>query len=167
MKIQNLNVRFKDNVVYDDFSIEFDNSKITCILGPSGCGKTTLLNVLTNNVQYIGNVLEKEKFSYVFQNPRLIDSITVEENLKFVLNKEDYSNSEGPNYTSHAYISIVSTTAISKISDTVNTDHFSELTETLKSLGYKAVDIKKVLSGIDPNKTLENQVKDALKLLLK
>ena len=45
MKIQNLSVRFKDNVVYDNFSIDFDNQKITCILGPSGCGKTTLLNV--------------------------------------------------------------------------------------------------------------------------
>ena len=90
MKIQDLSVRFKDNVVYDNFSIDFDNKKITCILGPSGCGKTTLLNVLTNNVKYEGKVLDLEKFAYVFQNSRLIESITVEENLKFVINKEDY-----------------------------------------------------------------------------
>ena len=90
MKIQNLSVSFKDNQVYKDFSIDFDNSKITCILGPSGCGKTTLLNVLANNVQYTGNVDNLEKISYVFQNSRLIESITVEENLKFVINKEDY-----------------------------------------------------------------------------
>lgn len=44
---------------------------------------------------------------------------------------------------------------------------YTELTETLKSLGYKQTDIKKVLPGIDVNKTLEEQVKDALKLLLK
>lgn len=43
-------------------------------------------------------------------------------------NKEVYSNSEGPNYTSHAYISIVSTTAISKITDTVDTDLTNFLT---------------------------------------
>ena len=91
MKIQNLSVRFKANVVYDNFAIDFDNQKITCILGPSGCGKTTLLNVLTNNVKYEGIVLDLEKFAYVFQNSRLIESITVEDNLKFVINKEDYS----------------------------------------------------------------------------
>ena len=90
MKINNLSVRFKDNVVYDNFSVDFNNQKITCILGPSGCGKTTLLNVLTNNVKYEGNVLDLEKFAYVFQNSRLIESINVEENLKFVINKEDY-----------------------------------------------------------------------------
>ena len=90
MKISNLNVRFKDNIVYDNFSIEFANDKITCILGPSGCGKTTLLNVLTNNVKYEGNVQDLEKISYVFQNSRLIESLSVEENLKFVISKEDY-----------------------------------------------------------------------------
>ncbi len=44
---------------------------------------------------------------------------------------------------------------------------YKELTETLKSLGYKTADIKKILPNIDVSKTLEVQVKDALKLLLK
>ncbi len=44
---------------------------------------------------------------------------------------------------------------------------FTELSETLKSLGYKQADIKKILPSIDVSKTLESQVKDALKLLLK
>lgn len=44
---------------------------------------------------------------------------------------------------------------------------YTELTETLKSLGYKPVDIKKILPNIDVSKTLESQVKEALKLLLK
>ena len=48
-----------------------------------------------------------------------------------------------------------------------NKDNFIELTETLKSLGYKAPDIKKILPSIDIGKSLEEQVKDALKLLLK
>ena len=46
-------------------------------------------------------------------------------------------------------------------------DNFNELTDTLKSLGYKAPDIKKILPNIDSSKPLEQQVKDALKLLLK
>lgn len=44
---------------------------------------------------------------------------------------------------------------------------YTELTETLKSLGYKPADIKKILPNIDASKTLESQVKEALKLLLK
>lgn len=44
---------------------------------------------------------------------------------------------------------------------------FTALSETLKSLGYKPADIKRILPSIDGNKSLEAQVKDALKLLLK
>ena len=42
-----------------------------------------------------------------------------------------------------------------------------ELVETLKALGYKGSDIKKILPNIDSTKTLEEQIKDALKLMLK
>lgn len=43
----------------------------------------------------------------------------------------------------------------------------TELTETLKSLGYKPADIKRISKDIDPNLSIENQVKEALKLLLR
>lgn len=43
----------------------------------------------------------------------------------------------------------------------------SELVEALKALGYKASDINKILSKIDNTKSLEEQIKEALKLLLK
>ena len=46
-------------------------------------------------------------------------------------------------------------------------NNFEELTETLKSLGYKPNDIKKVFSKLDASLSLEKQVKEALKLLLK
>ncbi len=42
-----------------------------------------------------------------------------------------------------------------------------ELVSVLESLGYKAVDINKIVPNVDKNKTIEEQVKDALKLLLK
>lgn len=47
-----------------------------------------------------------------------------------------------------------------------NSDSF-ELVSVLESLGYKSVDINKVISSIDKTKSIEDQVKDALKLLLK
>lgn len=45
--------------------------------------------------------------------------------------------------------------------------NFDELIDVLESLGYKNSEIKKVLNNIDINKSLEEQVKEALKLLLK
>ena len=44
---------------------------------------------------------------------------------------------------------------------------FEELKEVLLGLGYKMPDIKRILPSIDKNKRVEDQVKDALKLLLK
>ena len=52
-------------------------------------------------------------------------------------------------------------------SENDNKKDFTALTDTLKSLGYKPADIKKILPNIDDGKNLEAQVKDALKLLLK
>ena len=45
--------------------------------------------------------------------------------------------------------------------------NFDELIDVLESLGYKNSEIKKIIPNIDSSKSLEDQVKDALKLLLK
>ncbi len=42
-----------------------------------------------------------------------------------------------------------------------------ELVETLKSLGYKQADINRIIPSINNNDKIENQIKEALKLLLK
>ena len=46
-------------------------------------------------------------------------------------------------------------------------DSSSELRDVLVGLGYKQIDIKKIIKKVDNTKSLEDQVKDALKLLLK
>lgn len=46
-------------------------------------------------------------------------------------------------------------------------DDTQDLIDTLSALGYKNVEIKKVISQIDKSNSLEEQVKEALKLLLK
>ena len=52
---------------------------------------------------------------------------------------------------------------------TTQTDLFqydsSELIEVLSSLGYKSNDIKRIIDKVDNNLSLENQIKEALKLL--
>ena len=50
--------------------------------------------------------------------------------------------------------------------NTIKQDN-KELNDALLSLGYKSVDIKKVIDKVDTNNSVENQIKEALKLLLK
>ncbi len=53
------------------------------------------------------------------------------------------------------------------ISSSEEEDSRDDLISVLENLGYKTAEIKKVLPNIDASNTLENQVKEALKLLLK
>ncbi len=71
---------------YIDFS--FQESSIIAILGPSGCGKTTILNLLSGIAAPDSGTLEGfagKNFSYCFQEPRLLDWLTVEENMRYAL----------------------------------------------------------------------------------
>lgn len=53
------------------------------------------------------------------------------------------------------------------VSNEANAANNKELIEALKALGYKLNDINKILGKIDNSKTIEQQIKDSLKLLLK
>lgn len=84
MKINNLSVSYDDKKVLENFDIEFEKDKITVLMGASGVGKTTLLNCIARLVEYRGEI-EEGKVSYMFQEPRLIEPLTVYDNLLFVL----------------------------------------------------------------------------------
>lgn len=51
--------------------------------------------------------------------------------------------------------------------ESTDTNDSFELISVLESLGYKSQDINKIVPNVDKSKTIEEQVKDALKLLLK
>lgn len=53
------------------------------------------------------------------------------------------------------------------VSSNIEKQSNEELMETLKALGYKNNDINKVIKNIDTSLSIEKQVKEALKLLLK
>ena len=91
LKLININKSYDGLSIFEDFNIEFQEGKISCILGPSGCGKTTLLNIIGGLIKIDSGTMEgfeDKSFSYIFQEPRLLPWKTVEDNIEFVLSRE-------------------------------------------------------------------------------
>lgn len=77
--------------VLDSFSLDFPRGKVTVVLGPSGCGKTTLLNILSGLSKADAGErsgFEDARFSCVFQEPRLVPSLSALRNVELVLRAE-------------------------------------------------------------------------------
>src|ERR1043166_1504915 len=81
--------------VLDSMSLSVDEGKFVSIVGPSGCGKSTLLNIIAGIESYddgsvtvlprAGAPDHEPRIAYVFQSPRLLNWLTVQGNLEFVL----------------------------------------------------------------------------------
>lgn len=84
INLKNITKKYEDKVIFENFNLSIPQNKITCILGESGVGKTTLLNMIARITEYQGEISLVDKIAYIFQEPRLIPSLTVEENLKFI-----------------------------------------------------------------------------------
>ena len=88
LEIKNLYKKFNDKVIFNDFSITFDNDKINCIIGESGGGKSTLLNILSGLLPYDSGLIKGVDFkevSYVFQEDRLIPWLNIKENMELFI----------------------------------------------------------------------------------
>lgn len=101
IELKNICKVFKECNILWDFNICVDKGEFISITGESGKGKTTLLNIMSLLekptkgeviVNGISNPSKKEilkfqrySFAYLFQNYALIESETVEKNLKIAL----------------------------------------------------------------------------------
>ena len=84
VKIKNLTIKFGGKVLFKDFSITFGGGKTTAILAPSGGGKTTLLNWIAKDFlkkPRRRGQSAKPPVSFLFQEPRLLTTLTVFENV--------------------------------------------------------------------------------------
>ena len=95
MKIKNLSKSFGDKIIFDNYSLTIEDNKTTFIMGESGCGKTTLLRILAGlDSDFSGEISSIENMSYVFQEPRLFPSLTVEKNISIVKENTQMSVNE-------------------------------------------------------------------------
>lgn len=88
MNIDNLSKSFGKTIVFENFSLSVKKDSIVCLTGPSGCGKTTLLNIIAGLEKQDGGSIEIEgdkRISYLFQEPRLLDNLTVLKNVSVPL----------------------------------------------------------------------------------
>ena len=83
-------------IALEGIRLEIKEGEFTCIVGPSGCGKTTLLNLIGGLDKEFEGVISVNGVSpgqgsaigYMFQSPRLMPWLNVEENVGLVLGRE-------------------------------------------------------------------------------
>ena len=108
LKLENVNKYFNKNKpneihVLNNVSLDFDKTGLVAILGPSGSGKTTLLNLIggldkvddgeiyingkkiTNSHSDSVDKIRNLNIGYIFQDYKLIDNISVYENIAISL----------------------------------------------------------------------------------
>ena len=83
LEIRNLCVNYGEKTVFKDFSLSVGDKEILCVMGKSGCGKTTLLNAIAGLVPHNGEISGADGVSYMFQEDRLIPSLTALSNVTF------------------------------------------------------------------------------------
>ena len=103
----------KEFVVLDSISLNVNEGEFASIVGPSGCGKSTLLNILAGIETHesdeggsaevfhrAGAVGSTPRIAYVFQNARLLNWLTVEGNIEFVLESTGFPKEKWKEHTS-------------------------------------------------------------------
>ena len=89
MRLSNISKAYGGITVFDNFSAELPNGKITRITGSSGCGKTTLLRIISGLEPFSGDISHRPegKISAVFQEDRLFEELSALENCLLVAKK--------------------------------------------------------------------------------
>ncbi|MBR6921304.1 MAG: ABC transporter ATP-binding protein [Clostridia bacterium] len=80
--VKNLKKSFDDKIIFNGFDLSLPDKGTYYISGPSGSGKTTLLRIIAGlDTDYEGTVEHDGVISYVFQENRLIPSLTAYQNV--------------------------------------------------------------------------------------
>lgn len=134
-------IREDEHTLYG-FKSEEEKELFLKLIGVKGLGPKMALPMLaTGSINGIADAIERENILYLKKFPKIGEKVAKQIilDLKGKLSKTD--NGE------------------------INSSE--ELIEVLKGLGYKEKDYKGIIARVDNTKSVEEQVKEALKLLLK
>ncbi len=90
ISIRNLNKSYENEEIFKNFNLELYDDNVNCIIGKSGCGKSTLLNIIAGLIEIQSGEIQgisSKDISYIFQEDRLIEWLTVKDNLELALKK--------------------------------------------------------------------------------
>lgn len=97
LRLQNISVKFDDDQILNDLSLDINEKEFVTLLGPSGCGKTTTLRILggfitpdSGNVLFEGKRINdvppyERQINTIFQKYALFPHLNVYENVAFGL----------------------------------------------------------------------------------
>lgn len=115
------------------------------LISVKGLGPKMALPILaTGSVAGVIDAIERENILYLKKFPKIGDKVA----------KQMILDLKGK-------LGVISTGAV------IDSNTYEELIEVLKGLGYKEKEFKSVINKIDNSLSIEDQVKEALKLLLK
>lgn len=138
------NIREDEYTLYG-FKTKEEKELFLKLISVKGLGPKMALPMLaTGSISLLEEAIETENINYLKKFPKIGDKVA----RQVILDLKGKLN--------------VINTGLFK-----REDHSNELYEALLGLGYKANDIKKVINKINIELSLENQIKEALKLLLK
>ena len=114
------------------------------LISVKGLGAKLALPILaTGSIAGIVDAIDRENILYLTKFPKIGDKLA----RQIILDLKGKLNFE--------------------ISEELVSDETEDLIDTLTALGYKSSEIKKVVGSVDKSLSLEDQVKESLKLLLK
>ena len=115
------------------------------LINVKGLGPKMALPILaTGSLDGIKEAIEKENILYLTKFPKI-----------------------GEKLSRQIILDLKGKLGVIATGEVVDTNSYEELIEVLKGLGYKEKEFKSVINKVDINLSIEDQVKEALKLLLK
>ncbi len=136
-------VREEEYSLYGFKSLE-EKELFLKLINVKGLGPKLIMPILaTGSINGIIDAINRENILYLTKFPKIGEKLAKQ----IVLDLKNKINIE--------------------VEGTEENNNLEELISVLESLGYKSGEIKRVVVSVDQTKTLEEQVKEALKLLLK
>lgn len=89
VKLENIRLKYSNNTVLDNFSLNVKKEQRVCLFGQSGCGKTSVLKIIAGILTPNGGSISVNgTVSMVFQDDRLVPNLTVLQNLTLINGNE-------------------------------------------------------------------------------